>query len=98
MYADCVFVDKNRRWTINRLPKFSRGLQHQIFQIFVLKFQFDFEEMFLDLVPVVRTEGQFIFEHVDDLVLVLLVDAKGPTRCRRSILVDDATSQAHCLL
>ena len=55
--------------------------------------------MFLDLVPVVRTEGQFLFEHVDDLVLVLLVDALQILLVVDDVfLVDDATSQTHCLL
>ena len=94
----CLLIRTEDRPSIG-FQNLVEGLQHQIFQNFALKFQFDFEAMFLDLVPVVRTEGQFLFEHVDDLVLVLLVDALQILLVVDDVfLVDDATSQTHCLL
>jgi hypothetical protein len=75
------------------------SLQHEVLEYFALEFQFDFEAVFLDFVPVVGTEGEFPFEHVDDLVLVLLVDALQVLLVVHDVLlVDDAAPQTHGLV
>ena len=82
-----------------RFQNLVECFEHEIFQDFALEFQFDFEAVLLNLVPVVLAEGKFLFEHVDDLVLVLLVySLKILLVVYDVFLVDDAASQTHRLV
>lgn len=54
---------------------FIQCFQEEVLNDFALKFQLDLQTVLLNLVPIVWAEGQFPFQHVDDLVLVLLMDA-----------------------
>ena len=82
-----------------RFQNLVECLEHEIFQDLALEFQFDFEAVLLNLVPVVLAEGKFLFEHVDDLVLVLLVySLKILLVVYDVFLIDDAASQTHRLV
>ena len=54
---------------------FVKCFQEEVFNDFALKFKLDLQTVFLHLIPVVWTESEFPFKHVDDLGLVLLMDA-----------------------
>lgn len=77
---------------------FVQSFQEEVFDDFALQFQLDLQTVLLHLVPVVRAEGEFPFEHVDDLVLILLVDALQVLLVVNDVLfIDYATPHAEYL-
>lgn len=74
---------------------FVQCFQEEVFDDFALQFQLDLQAVLLHLVPIVRTEGELPFQHVDDLVLVLLMDALQVLLVVDDILfIDDTTTHA----